>query len=178
MTCLLGPVLCSFESDCRLLVHHPFLRPPESATLSRAVCNAMRMRSEQKVTHTFHADNCAKYLPGPVPRRKDLHLPHRVHRPSRILRQILCVAHLVLCPLVFLEKDIHEGAYRSARRSRNFRSWCGSGSGKCFIRCASMMMQSRSSGFGLRTNVNEEQELFSVSASLSLQSHSLPSISQ
>ena len=67
---------------------------------------------------------------------KDLLLPHRIHRPSHILRQSMCVAHLVLRPVV----------------SRSLCSSCGSRSGKCFTRGASMMTQSWSSRFGLRTN--------------------------
>ena len=66
-------------------------------TIGQGLC---QYAGVNEVRDAFMEDKMMKVLP----------LPHRINRPSHILRQSMCVAYLVLRPVVSLEKDIHEGA--------------------------------------------------------------------
>ena len=75
-------------------------------------------------------------------------LPHRINRPSHILRQSMCVAHLVCVRWCFCRRTYTR--VLSAPGRVPFLMW--KQVWKWFTRGASVMMQSPSSGFGLRTN--------------------------
>ena len=79
---------------------------------------------------------------------KGLLHPHRIHRPSRILRQSMCVAHLVCVRWSFWRRTYTRLLNAPGRAP--FLMW--EKVWKWFTRGASVMMRSRSSGFGLRTN--------------------------
>ena len=55
---------------------------------------------------------------------KDLCLPHRIHRPSRILLKTLCVANRFLHMPVFLEKGRYEGVLSSRRLAEDKDNIC------------------------------------------------------
>ena len=65
-----------------------------------------------------------KRVPWRIEWMKDLFLPHRVHRPSRILLNVLSVANHLLHLLVFLEKGRYEEVLSNRRLAQDEDNIC------------------------------------------------------
>ena len=92
------------------------MKEPMTGRWGRSIGQGCQYAGVDEVRDAFMGDK----------RMKNLLLPHRIHRqPNRVLRQSMCVAHLVFRPLVFLAGVSGEGHARGcfARRSRSFLVW-------------------------------------------------------